>query len=386
MNAALVLAAALLFQDAPAAKSPPAAPALPTRAEAEAAMDRGLDYLVQSQNKNGSWGGITDQMFPSGFANPATYDCWRYGTTGLAVLTLLEFGHGDAEAAAMDKGLEFLIAHPETKRPADWDIDNVWSLIYGLNTLAHALNSPRFADSPMRPRIKATAELLLSGMAQMQSPRGGWGYYADPDSNWRPEWATSFTTSAGLLALVEAKEAGLKVDDKIFRAAVKAVEICRLPNGAVSYDVSPTPRHFYLESIDQVKGSLGRIQVANFALSRAGATVDDKTKTTGLDLFFEHHRFLDVARNKPIPHEAYYQNAAYFYLFGHHYAACVIESLPKEQRAEYTPRLWREIIKTQQKDGAMWDFWIANSTKPYGTAFGVMALGRTLRATKDGAP
>ena len=372
MNGALIVVALWFAQD-PAA--PPAAPrataaaALPTREEAEAGLDRGLEFLVQSQNKDGSWGGHTDQMFPSGFANPVTYDCWRYGTTSLAVLTLIEFGHGEAQATALQRGLEFLIEHPETKRPADWDIDNVWSLIYGLNTLAHALHHPRFADSPMRDKIKSTAEVLLAGMKQMQSPRGGWGYYADPDSNWRPEWATSFTTSAGLLALVEAKEAGLAVDEKVFKAAVKAVEICRLPNGAISYDVSPTPRHFYLESIDQVKGSLGRIQVANFALSRAGVQVEEKTRTTGLDLFFEHHKFLDVARNKPIPHEAYYQNAAYFYLFGHHYAACVIETLPKAERLDYSRRLWREILKTQQKDGAMWDFWIANSTKPYGTAF-----------------
>ena len=26
----------------------------------------------------------------------------------------------------------------------------------------------------------------------------------------------------------------------------------------------------------------------------------------------------------------------------------------------------------------MWDFWIASSTKPYGTAFGVMGLENTL--------
>ena len=36
------------------------------------------------------------------------------------------------------------------------------------------------------------------------------------------------------------------------------------------------------------------------------------------------------------------------------------------------------ILKTQQKDGAMWDFWIANNTKPYGTAFGIMGLEHTL--------
>ena len=97
----------------------------------------------------------------------------------------------------------------------------------------------------------------------------------------------------------------------------------------------------------------------------------------GLEQFVQHHKFLDVARNKPIPHEAYYANAAYFYLFAHYYAAQVLRTLPENRRGAFAPFVQAGILKTQQKDGAMWDFWIANNTKPYGTAFGVMGLDHT---------
>ena len=93
---------------------------------------------------------------------------------------------------------------------------------------------------------------------------------------------------------------------------------------------------------------------------------------------FKHHKFLDVGRNKPIPHESYYAVAAYFYLFGHYYAAAVIDTLPEEKRVRYGILLRDEILKCRQKDGSFWDFWIASTTKSYGTAFSIMALAETI--------
>jgi hypothetical protein len=130
--------------------------------------------------------------------------------------------------------------------------------------------------------------------------------------------------------------------------------------------------------INQVKGSLGRIQACNLALLRAGEDVGVDERLRGLELFFEHHKFLDAALRKPIPHEAYYANAAYFYLYGHYYAARVIATLPRERQAAFWPRLQSEVLKTQEPDGGMWDFWISAHTKPYGTAFSVLALALSI--------
>jgi len=107
--------------------------------------------------------------------------------------------------------------------------------------------------------------------------------------------------------------------------------------------------------------------------------VKEEDLVWGLEQFVKHHKFLDVARNKPIPHEAYYANAAYFYLFAHYYASQVLDALPADMREKFAPHIQAGILKTQQKDGAMWDFWIASNTKPYGTAFGTMGLENTIK-------
>jgi hypothetical protein len=346
--------------------------------EVPIAIRTGVQFLLDTQNADGSWGGVKNATFTSSFANPSTYRMWQIGASALATRALLELGQGDAERAAVDRGLDFLMANDTPVRPADWDVDNNWALIYGCDTVARVLQSQRYAGSSREAALRASGQRFVDGLKKYQSPRGGWGYYSDSISGWRPDWATSFTTAAAVLALIEARAAGLQVDAKVFDAGVKAVEHARLPTGAYDYEVRAVPRHLRMESINQIKGSLGRIQVCNLALYRAGGSVTEEDLVHGLEEFVKHHKFLEVARNKPIPHEAYYANAAYFYLFAHYYAAQVLEALPPEQRAKFAPHVQEGILDARQKDGSMWDFWIASNTKAYGTAFGTMGLGHTV--------
>jgi hypothetical protein len=382
------LAAATLATLAPLATAaqdsePEAAPRAGATAEQGAlAIRGGVDYLRATQNADGSWGGVKNATFTSSFANPATYKTWQIGASALATRALLEVGHGDEDVAAVERGLDFLMANADPVRPAEWDVDNVWALVYGLDAVARALQHPRYAAGPRREKLVAAGQSMLAGLKRYQSPRGGWGYYSSPDAGWRPEWATSFTTAVGVLAIVEARAAGLAIDEKVYGAAVAAVKRARLPNGAYEYSVNALPDHLSLESINQVKGSLGRIQVCNLALYRAGAGITRRDLVEGLEQFVKHHKFLDVARNKPIPHEAYYANAAYFYLFAHYYAAQVLGELSTAERAKFAPHVEAGILAARQKDGAMWDFWIAASSKAYGTAFGTLGLEHALRVAQ----
>ncbi len=352
-----------------------------TPEQAGAALERGLTYLVNSQNADGSWGGAWDSLTTwSGgtWSNPESHRSWRVATTGLCCLALLEAGQTEAQRAALDRGLEYLAAQRPVKRPSDWDTMDCWAHIYGLQALAAACRDPRFG--PRRPALAEAARSHLEQLAFSQSLSGGWGYleFSVPRTA-RPQWATSFTTAAGVVALIEARAAGLEVDDGMLRRAVAAVRRCRLPNGAYTYSVQAITHPRRLGSIDRINGSLGRIQVCNLALRMAGEEVDAERLRTGLGHFFREHRFLDVATHKPVPHEAYYQNSGYFYFFGHYYAAGVIALLPVEDQRQCWPRLQHEIIKMQQRDGSMWDYDHHAYDRPYGTAYGVLTLARSLR-------
>ena len=98
----------------------------------------------------------------------------------------------------------------------------------------------------------------------------------------------------------------------------------------------------------------------------------------GLESFFEHHRFLDVAYMDPRPHEAYYYNSGYFYMFGHYYAAKVIELLPEAEREGWHARLRPHLVKVMRQDGGSSDFLTSGYMMVAGTAFSALALGMGL--------
>ena len=385
--AAILLAAAV----APAVLGDePAGSDKPTPDEVRVALRRATDFLVDTQNPDGSWGGAADSIFTwSGgmWSNPESHRSWRVATSGLACLALMEVGESDKELAALDRGIDYLSANALVKRPSDWDTMNCWANIYGLQALAVAYGNPRYADSDRREAIRGAVKTHLKQLAYHQSLSGGWGYLEfDLPRTARPQWATSFTTAAGVVALIDARDQGFDVDAGLLRRAVKAVRRCHLPNGAYTYSVTAIPNPRRIGSINRVKGSLCRIQVCNLALLLAGDDVSPERLTTGLDQFFRHHRFIEIAMHKPVPHEAYYQNSGYFYMFGHYYAARVIEQLPAAERAHWWPLLQHEVMKIQQKDGSIWDYDMHAYDKAYGSAYGMLVLGRSLRDSQPAEP
>jgi hypothetical protein len=117
------------------------------------------------------------------------------------------------------------------------------------------------------------------------------------------------------------------------------------------------------------------VQVCNWALFRIGdPAVSLERVREGVRAFFEHHQFLAVARMRPIPHEAYYANAGYFFLFGHYYCALAIELLPEDERAAWHEKLHQRLLSVQRPDGSFCDFLGSSYLVVAGTAFAAMAL------------
>ena len=379
----LTLIVLLLFSgsaDALAGAEPPA-PA--TAEQVRTAIQRGIDFLVQDQNPDGSWGGPQDSITTwsgSTWPNPESHRAWKVGTTGLCCAALYQTATADVALEAADRGVRYLIENADVRRPNEWDTMNNWAYIYGLQGLAAAFDHSRNGVSKLRPGITDAIPKYLADLARFQSLHGGWGYleFGQPRTR-RPQWGTSFMTGAAIVALDRVQQQGFDIDQAMFDRAVRAVERCRLPNGAYAYSIVPIPS-VRLERINEIKGSLSRIEVCQAALLSGGKDVPVEQLETGLGHFFREHRFLDMAVLKPVPHESYYQNSGYFYLFGHYYAALVIERLSAEAQAEFWPKLQHEILKMQQKGGSMWDYDMHGYDRPYGTAFGIMTLHHSLAA------
>ncbi len=346
-----------------------------TDAEARTCLDRALSFLVRSQAADGHWGhGSMEGLLDSGYAVTSWKD-WQVGAHGLALLALMESPETPERRAALEQGMNWMLQVDDPLRGNNWDNDTVWAAVYSYIALARAAGDARFQSEAWRPRIDARAERALQYLLDQQVPTGGWGYYDFPYPTQRPKWATSFTTACVIPALADGVKLGWKVDGDMLERARKYVRRCSLPNGAYEYNLNPVPRISGGETINNVKGSLGRIQVCNWALAMTGekSITHDKVRE-GLSSFFEEHRFLDVARMRPVPHEAYYANAGYFYFFGHYYAAQSINLLPPGERESWHAKLRPHLAKTLRADGSSSDFHIQTWSVTAGTSFAALAL------------
>ena len=299
---------------------------------------------------------------------PGSMDAFRLGTSSLCVMALREAG----AKAAHDKGLEYLLTAKDAKRDDGALIYNTWAHIYVVQAM-----SEEILNGNKDPRIVEVAKRNLKEMVDYATYIGGWAYY---DFNQHTQLSsmgpTSFGTAAGLVTLFEAKQAGLDVPEKLIAQSLHRLEQMRLPNGAFLYGSD----YQYIPTLpaNRPQGSVGRIQPANYALWiwKSKETSAERI-TAGLDLFFKEHKFLDMGRKRPFPHESWYQTSGYYYYFDHYYAARLLESLDAgPAKTEYAKQIAANVLPHQEEDGSWWDYAMWDFHKPYGTAFAVMTLLR----------
>ncbi|PCJ14542.1 MAG: hypothetical protein COB10_03695 [Planctomycetota bacterium] len=356
------------------------------RAEAAAGLQKAISYLLEHQEPDGAFGhwrgpiGSDDWYW----SIPGQHYSWQVATTAITCVTLMDLGDLAPEGAeeALRRGLDHVCENGRRKRIANWDTDNMWAYVYALEVVARALaEDPQRFGTQRRDRLRALGEDLIDTLEWYQSPDGGWSYYDNPPYTRRPTWGTSFVTASLLLIFEQCEQVGLEVPDKMQERGLRALRRCRLPNGAYDYNVSAIPSTRGLTGINQIKGSLCRIQVGNLALRICGDEdeVNYEQMDVGLEQLMRHHKFVSLARGRPFPHEAYYANSGYFFFYGHYYAAGVIELLPREKRLSWWPRLVEKLLATQESDGSMWDYSFFSYHRIYGTAWTASVLVKALR-------
>src|SRR5215204_5818025 len=171
------------------------------QAQMNRAIDRGVEFLVKSQQPDGSWGtGRVTRGFEVYSMVPGSMDAFRVGTTALCVMALKEAG----EKEAHDKGLEYLIHYGEARRDDGSLLYNTWAHTYALQALSIEMRDNK------SPELAKAAAWHLNRLSRYETYMGGWNYYDFDVGSATPSMEpTSFGTAAGLVALWEAKHAGL---------------------------------------------------------------------------------------------------------------------------------------------------------------------------------
>ncbi|MGH7163377.1 MAG: hypothetical protein ACREID_07820, partial [Planctomycetota bacterium] len=365
----------LLFAGAAAAQEAPhLARTMPRagRVTVAEAVRTAVDFLVEHQNPDGSFGRHTVGRWYEVSADvPGGHQAFRAATTALCWMGLQAAPHQPPRSAeARSRALAWLVRGARVKRASGGELYNTWSFYYGLQALSRALRDK--AAGASEAELRAAAQELVRALGVYQTPDGGWAYYDFQTQAYKPSWSTSFTTATALVALHEAKEAGLEVPAPMLDRAMKLMPRFRTPDGHYLYSIDWRYRPAGL--INRAAGSSLRTQACNLAQRLHGAAVSDDELRKGLEDLVEQHRFAVAGVRRPIPHESWYFVSGYFYLYGHLYAAMELQLLSRADHERFWPHVARSILKCRQPDGSFWDYPLYGYHKFYGTGYALMAL------------
>lgn len=347
------------------------------------AHQNGVDWLVDNQNHDGSWGSVdSSRPYQVMLGSQASHDGFALACAALGTLALQEPSRTDPDAYdAMLRGLDLLLTAEPVGRATGSVFYDTWAHTYMVQTLALLYQDDRLADR--REEIAPVLEREIQTLLDRQAAEGGWSYYDFGHSQLKPTGAqsTSFNTAACLVAFYDAEAAGFDVDDDAIHDAINALADLRFPQGAYAYGFAH--RLYPQGTANKIQGSIGRAQVCNLALYLWGHELNEDDLNQGIADLRQWHHYIMIGKGRPMPHEGWYATAGYYFMFGHYYAARVINELPEPQRADHAQWLADLMADLAEKDGSWFDFPLYGYYKAYGTAFGVMTLEEANRVDSE---
>ena len=364
----------------------------PSESEVQYALERGVDFLLDVQMKNGAWGSAHRTKQLNIYAPvPGSHHAFRAAVSSLVIMALCEardkFDQDKQTEieAALDRGQAWLLEHGDDLRLAEAEaIYNVWGHSYAIHAITR-LHARAAGDPPLQEKLIALLEYQVDRLGRYQSINGGWGYYDFEAHTRRPSSSSiSFTTATAMIALKEAATLGAEFPADRTKQAIDSILRQRLPDFAYAYGeyLKLAPRY----GINRPAGSLGRSQACNLALRQYGdKQITDEVLKTWLDRLYARNGWLSIGRKYPVPHESHFAVAGYFYYYGHFYAALCIDELPADQRGYFQDHLANILLPLQEKDGSWWDFPLYNYHQQYGTAMAVCSLLRCQHEVAESA-
>ena len=203
----VLLLMSCLFLAAPVMARQDGAPELTV--EATRAIDKGLKYLLSTQNKDGSW----DSNGEGGHS---------VGITSLALMAFMSkahfpgFGpHGDE----LNQGMKWLLK--EAKKHPDGYLGTVM-YEHGLATLALSEMWGMCRDSDDDDEIQKALEKAVEVILRSQNPGGGWRYQPQADGG-----EDTSCTQTVFHALASARQAGIAVPNETISKLVKYLKTAR---------------------------------------------------------------------------------------------------------------------------------------------------------------
>jgi hypothetical protein len=341
-----------------AAQPPNAAPVSPTsdtgaefiNNETQIAIDRGLNYLAQAQNSDGS------------FAERASGT--SAGITGLCGLALLGAGHQPGRgkfARQVSRAVDYALDLARGNTPGFLTagggpitrLGNQPSAMYshGFMSLFLAEVCGMLPDPQRQKKVRALLEQATAFSVAAQNKEGGWRY--EP----RAAYADVSVTVAIMMALRAARNAGVFVRKNVIRDGSRYIRECQMPDGGFSY----------FRSQNQGFSAFARTAAAIVGLYSASVPEDEEVNAKAIQRGLRYLQQFTPGRQfnqREIPPQHYY--------YGQYYAALAMWTAGGDYWRTWFPAIRDELLNRARNSSGIWSDQYHGSA--YATAMSLIIL------------
>lgn len=356
---------ALLPQSPPQAPRVVQAPSLPqlegpattiTKAHREA-VDRGLAWLAEHQQKDGSWSARIGRKLNNGY--DYTADTGHVGVTSLACIAFLAGGHQLGRGSygrVIERGLDFVLASAQEDGYISRGKTRMYSHAFATLFLAEIYGMTHRED--VRVKLQKAVDFIVS----CQNEEGGWRYVPFESQS------DMSIVVCQVIALRAARNIGIRVPKETVERASAYVR-----DSAISDREAASMRGFSGENlIGSFKYQKEGATRSSFALTAAGVTAlnglgiySDERIKEGLDYL---RRYFDSFTDKYGRRE----RGHYFFWYGNYYGVQAMYMAGEPYWTPYFTGLRDALLSLQAKDGSF-----PNEVGPgttFGTAMAVLIL------------
>jgi hypothetical protein len=202
--------------------TPVTLPAATRDPDVQRVVERGLEWIANTQSRIGHWG-ANDGRYPTAM-------------TALAGMALLAEGSTTTQgkyARHIRRAVDYLVGR---SRPngliGDPTNDDRYTYGHGFSMLFLSQVLGEEEDAERREQLIQVLTNAVKFTGEAQTPAGGWGYVSSKDGHGFDEGSTTITQVQGLRGC---RNAGISVPKEVVDNAIKYIRDCTLPDGAVQY-------------------------------------------------------------------------------------------------------------------------------------------------------
>ena len=270
-----------------ATTGPKPAPITPPKPEEiDAAIHRGIKFLLADQRPDGSWGSPENTKGLNIYAPPpGAHDAFRTGVTSLAIMALIEAepqarrraaadGHRRPSTAAKRGSIERL---PRLRRATPDALYNVWGHAYAIQALVAAARPRRRRRRPPGPAQETRRRPGRHARPlQLRRRRLGLLRHARRHANPRRRVDQLLPPPPCLIALHEAKSIGVEFPERLTKKAIASIHRQQKPDFSYAYGEYLRTDADASRSTAPAAASAAR----RSAISRCGSTATSASPTT----------------------------------------------------------------------------------------------------------